>query len=556
MKRVYLVFVLASFVLSSSWACTNILIGKNASVDGSTMVSYSADSYSLYGELYYWPAGKFDPKSYMEIHDWESGKYLGQIQQVAETHNVVGYINEHQLCIAETTFGGRPELEDTTGIMDYGSLIFTTLQRAKTAREALSVMTDLVATHGYYSSGETFSVVDKNEIWVLEMIGKGPGRKGAVWVAIRIPDDCISAHANQSRIHQFPLNDKDNCIYSEDVISFAREMGYYEGTDEAFSFSKAYNPIDWGGLRSCEARVWSFYNQYAAEDAGQWLPYVLGQDPTPMPLYVKPEKKVSLKNVMNMMRDHYEGTPFDPTQDIGAGPFHSPYRFNPLAFRLDGKDYVFERPISTQQTGFFFVGQMRDYLPDEVGGILWFGTDDVNFSVHTPMYCSMTRTPDAYRIGNGDFTTFSWTSAFWVHNWVANMAYARYDQMIRDTRPVQNELESGFMAAQAVREKQFIEGLKTNKPATIRQITDYSIETAQTSLARWKQLGEYLIVKYADGVVKKEENYTEGEKIRKRFKKTEYNGSEYPDRPLLDEHYLRAIVKEKGDWLEKKEIKK
>ncbi|MDH8702410.1 dipeptidase [Dysgonomonadaceae bacterium PH5-43] len=556
MKKIIIIFTIAFSVVQISLSCTNILVGKKASADGSTMVSYSADSYSLFGELYHWSAKQYDPKATMEIHDWESYKYLGQIQQVPQTNNVVGYMNEHQLCIAETTFGGREELVDTTGIMDYGSLIFTTLQRAKTAREALKIMTDLVAEYGYYSSGETFSVVDKNEIWILEMIGKGPGRKGAVWVAVRIPDDCIAAHANQSRIHQFPLNDPKNCIYSKDVISFAKEKGYYSGPDKDFSFSKAYNPPDWGGLRWCEARVWSVYNKMADADANQWLPYVLGDDPTPMPLYVKPKEKVTLKNVMDMMRDHYEGTPFETTQDVGAGPYHSPYRFNPLAFEFEGKKYGFERPISTQQTAFFFVGQMRDYLPNEVGGILWFGTDDVNFSVHTPMYCSMTRTPECYKIGNGDYTTFSWTSAFWVHNWVANMAYARYNQMVVDTKAVQDELEYGFIANQAEKEKEFISLLKENKSEAIERITNYSVDMAQMSLNRWKSLGEYLIVKYSDGVVKKEETYTDGNgNTKTRFKKTIYNGSEYPNRPRMDEEFLKKIVDEKGEWLEQKEIK-
>lgn len=553
MKKAFFAITLLLIVIIDSLACTSILVGKNASIDGSTMVTYAADSYAVYGELYHWKASEYDPKEMIEIHDWESSRYLGQIQQVPETNNVVGYINEYQVCIGETTFGGRPELSDSTGIMDYGNLIFLALQRSKTAREAIKVMTNLVETYGYYSEGESFSIADKNEIWVMEMIGKGPGRKGAVWVAIRIPDDCITAHANQARIHQFPLNDPENCIYSKDVISFAREKGYYKGTDKEFSFANAYNPLDWGGLRFCEARVWSFYNKYAAENAAQWLPYILGNDPTPMPLYVKPKEKLSLKNVMDMMRDHYEGTPFDPTQDVGAGPYHSPYRFNPLSFELDGKKYGFERPISTQQTAFFFVGQMRNYLPDEVGGILWFGTDDANFSVYTPMYGSMTRAPECYQVGNGDMTSFSWTSSFWIHNWVANMAYNRYDQMIVDARAVQEELENGFLDIQTEKEKEFIELLKIDQQKAIAAITDYSMATAQNSVDRWKKLGEYLIVKYSDGVIKKEITDDKGQK---KFKKSKYNGVEYPNRPLMDEKFLREILKEKGSWLEQKEITK
>ncbi|MCC8145336.1 MAG: C69 family dipeptidase [Bacteroidales bacterium] len=556
MKRFLFLFFFVFSVILSSLACTSLLIGKKASADGSVMITYSADSYAVYGELYFNPAGKFDPKTTMEMHDWETGRYLGPIQKAAQTNNMVGYINDHQVCIGETTFGGRPELQDTTGIMDYGNMIFLALQRAKTAREAIKVMTDLVEEYGYYSSGESFSIADKNEIWIMEMIGKGVGRKGAVWVAVRIPDDCIAAHANQSRIHQFPLNDPENCIYSKDVISFAREMGYYEGSDQQFSFANAYNPLDWGGLRFCEVRVWSFYNKYAADDASQWIPYILGEDPTPMPLYVKPKEKLSLKNIMDMMRDHYEGTPFDPTQDVGAGPYHSPYRFNPLSFQLDGKKYGFERPISTQQTAFFFVGQMRDYLPDEIGGVLWFGTDDANISVYTPMYGCMTDVPDCYKVGTGDMNSFSWNSSFWINNWVANMVYPRYNQILPDIREAQKELEEKFITDQVEKEKEFAALLKINREEAIKQITQYSIGAAQTYFDKWKNMGEYIIVKYSDGVIMKEETYQDEQGTHKRFKKSKYNGPEYPNRPLLDENFLRQIVKEKGDWLEEKEIKK
>ena len=552
MKKTAFCLLLLSLFVIQSFACTSILVGKKASADGSAMITYAADSYAVYGELYHWPRAKYASGTKMEMFDWESSQYLGEILQFPETNNVVGYINEHQLCIGETTFSGRPELVDSTGIMDYGNLIFLALQRAKTAREAIRVMTSLVEEYGYFSSGESFSFADKNEIWIMEMIGKGVGRKGAVWVAVRIPDDCIAAHANQSRIHQFPLNDPENCLYSKDVISFAREMGYYKGTDENFSFANAYNPLDWGGLRFCEARVWSFFNKYADADATQWLPYILGEDPTPMPLYVKPKQKLSLENVMEMMRDHYEGTPFDPTTDVGAGPFHSPYRFNPLSFQVDEKKYGFERPISTQQTAFSFVGQTRDYLPDEIGGILWFATDDANCSVYTPMYGSMTRVPDCYRVGNGNMTTFSWTSFFWLNNWVANMVYPFYSRMIPDVKSVQKELETEFRAIQEKKEKEFAEGLKKDRNKAVEEITGYSIATAQKAAGRWKELGEYLIVKYIDGVIKKEDVAPDGQK---QFKRTIHNGNEYPNRPLLDEKFLREVIKEKGDWLEQKEIK-
>ena len=545
MKKRILIFTGMIFTIVSSWACTNLLVGKAASLDGSTMVTYSADSYALYGELYHWPAATYPANTWLDVREWDSNKYLGKIPQVSQTYNVIGNMNEYQLCIGETTFGGRKELVDSTGIMDYGSLIYITLQRSKTAREAIKVMTDLVAAYGYCSGGESFSIVDKNEVWILEMIGKGVGNKGAVWVAVRIPDDCIAAHANQSRIHQFPLNDKENCLYSKDVISFARSKGYFNGKDSEFSFAKTYNPLDWGGLRYCEARVWSFFNQYT-NNAGQWLSYILGENSEPMPLYVKPNRKLGVKDLMTSMRDHYEGTPFDPTLDIAAGPFNSPYRFNPLSWEVDGVKYGFERPISTQQTGFTFIGQMRNYLPDEIGGVFWFGVDDARFTVYNPMYPCMTQTPECYRVGNGDFTHFSWTSSFWIHNWVANMAYARYNQILVDAKDLQDKLEDGYLSSQSQVEQKAKELLQTGRKQAVAFLTDYSISVAQKSLNEWKSLGEYLIVKYMDGVVKKEKD---GEFIH-----NEYGGSQYPNRPKFDEKYLRTIVKEKGEWLQEKAL--
>jgi len=545
MKKIILIILLPFFTIVSTWACTNLLVGKAASVDGSNMVTYSADSYALYGELYHWPAAKYPPNTCLDVREWDTNKYLGKIPQASQTYNVIGNMNEHQLCIGETTFGGRHGLDDSTAIMDYGSLIYLALQRSKTAREAIKVMTDLVETYGYASEGESFSIVDKNEVWIMEMIGKGVGNKGAVWVAVRIPDDCIAAHANQSRIHQFPLNDKENCLYSKDVISFARSNGFFTGKDNEFSFSKAYNPPEWGGLRYCEARVWSFFNQYT-DHAQQWLPYILGENPEPMPLYVKPNRKLSVKDLMTSMRDHYEGTPFDPTSDIGAGPFRSPYRFNPLAWEVDSVKYGFERPTSTQQTGFTFVGQMRNYLPDEVGGVFWFGVDDARFTVYTPMYPCMTETPLCYRVGNGDFTHFSWTSAFWIHNWVANMAYARYNQMLPDAEVLQSQLENSYLTAQSQIEQKAKDLLQIDKKQAVTYLTDYSIQVAQEAFDKWKSFGEYLIVKYMDGVVKKE---ADG-----KFIQNEYGGSQYPNRPKMDENYLRAIANEKGNWLKVKTI--
>ena len=545
MKKIAGVLLFTVLTFTPSLACTNLLVGKAASTDGSTMVTYSADSYALYGELYHWPAATYPAGTMLDVYEWDSHKYLGKIPQVARTYNVIGNMNEHQLCIGETTFGGRHELADSTALIDYGSLIYIALQRAKTAREAIRVMTGLVADYGYYSEGESFSIVDKDEVWIMEMIGKGVGNKGAVWVAVRIPDDCIAAHANQSRIHQFPLKDRENCLYSEDVISFAREKGYFNGKDEDFSFSKAYNPLDWGGLRFCEARVWSYYNQYTCEGA-RWLPYVLGEDPMPMPLYVKPNRKLSVGDLMRVMRDHYEGTVFDPTLDMAAGPFHSPYRFHPLAWEIDSVKYAFERPVSTQQTAFTFVGQMRNELPDEVGGVFWFGVDDARFTVYTPMYPCMTQTPECYRVGNGDFTRFSWTSAFWIHNWVANMAYARYNQALSDAEALQAKLEGGYLNNQQQVEQKALDLLKTSRQDAVAFLTDYSISTAQTALNEWKSLGEYLVVKYMDGVVKKEGNG--------KFIHNPYGGSQYPNRPKFDDDFLRKIVKDKGEWLREKEI--
>ncbi|MDR0833638.1 MAG: C69 family dipeptidase [Candidatus Symbiothrix sp.] len=545
-KKIALTLLLIFCVTANSFACTNLIVGKKASVDGSTMVTYSADSYSHFGTLDHWNPAKYEKGALLDVYEWDTHKYLGKIAQVAETYNVVGNMNEHQLCIGETTFGGREELQDTTGIIDYGSLIYIALQRSKTAREAIKVMTDLVAEYGYYSEGESFSIVDKNEAWIMEMHPKGVGNKGAVWVAVRIPDDCIAAHANQARIQQFPLKDKENCLYSKDVISFAKEKGYYQGADKDFSFAKAYNPLDWGGLRFCEARVWSFFNHYTGN--GQlWIPYILGETPEPMPLYVKPNRLLSAKDLMTQMRDHYEGTIFDPTKDLSAGPFHSPYRFSPLNFKVDGKTYAWERPTSTQQTAFTFVGQMRSNLPDAVGGVLWFGVDDARFTVYTPMYGSIRIIPECYAGGYCDMNTFSWKSAFWVHNWVANYAYSRYDQVITDVIPLQEKIEDSFFAAQPKIEATAIEKLADNPEYAVSFLSNYSYSVAQKTHDQWKQLGEYLIVKYMDGCVKKE--------VDGKFITNEYGGTQYPNRPALDENFLREVVKQTGDFLEEKPIK-
>ena len=526
-------------------ACTGLLVGKKASTDGSVMISYAADSHGLYGEMYHWPAATWPKGATLDVVEWDTGKPLGTIAQVERTYNVVGNMNEHQLAITESTFGGRRELRDTAGIMDYGSLIYITLQRAKTAREAIKVMTDLVAEYGYYSGGETFSIADKQEAWVMEMVGKGPGRKGAIWVAIRIPDDCISAHANQSRIQQIPFDDKENCLYAPDVVSFAREKGYFKGKDADFSFQQAYCPYDFGALRGCEARVWSFFRQYDPT-MDQYTDFIKG-DPTkqPMPLYIKPNRKLSVQDVQQGMRNHYEGTDLDMTKDAGAGPYKVPYRWRPMTFKVDGVEYTNERAIATQQTGFVIVPQMREWLPDEIGGILWFGVDDADMAVFNPVYASSVRVPECYRVGNGDLLNFSWTSAFWMHNWVANMAYHIYSFMIQDIRKVQQELENHYQEVIPAIDKAAQELYAKDPKEAVEFLTWFSTSTADNATARWKKLGEYLVVKYIDGNVKKEENG--------QFKRNAYGLPAYPDFPGYDEDYYRSIVKSAGERLKVKE---
>ncbi len=525
-------------------ACTGLLVGKKASVDGSVMISYAADSHGLYGEMYHWPAATWPKGATLDVVEWDTGKPLGTIAQVERTYNVVGNMNEHQLAITESTFGGRRELRDTAGIMDYGSLIYITLQRAKTAREAIKVMTDLVAEYGYYSGGETFSIADKQEAWVMEMVGKGPGRKGAIWVAIRIPDDCISAHANQSRIQQIPFDDKENCLYAPDVVSFAREQGYFKGKDADFSFQQAYCPYDFGALRGCEARVWSFFRQYDPT-MDQYTDFIKG-DPTkkPMPLYIKPNRKLSVQDVQQGMRNHFEGTDLDMTKDAGAGPYKVPYRWRPMTFKVDGVEYTNERAIATQQTGFVIVPQMREWLPDEIGGILWFGVDDADMAVFNPVYASSVRVPECYRVGNGDLLNFSWTSAFWMHNWVANMAYHKYSFMIQDIRKVQQELENHYQEVIPAIDKAAQELYAKDPKEAVEFLTWFSTSTADNATARWKKLGEYLVVKYIDGNVKKEENG--------QFKRNAYGLPAYPDFPGYDEEYYRSIVKSAGERLKVK----
>lgn len=548
MKRLFLSAFLLVMGLSFSQdakACTDLIVGRKASTDGSVIVSYAADSHTLYGALYHWPAAVWQQGAMLKVYEWDTGVYGGDIAQVGRTYNVVGNMNEKQVAITESTFGGREDLHGTEGIMDYGSLIYIALQRSATAREAIKVMTGLVDKYGYKSTGESFTIADKNEVWVMEMIGKGKGEKGAVWVAIRIPDDCISAHANQARIQQIPFNDKENCMYSKDVVEFARKKGFYKGKDKDFSFQQVYAPYDFGALRGCEARVWSFFNRFA-DGMDKYLPLITGHNPQndPMPLYVKPNRKLSVADVRDMMRDHYEGTALDMTQDIGAGPYACPYRWRPMTFKVDGQEYVNERAIATQQSGFVLVAQLRNYLPDYVGGVLWFAVDDADMAVFTPMYGSITRVPECYSEQNGDLLTFSWTSAFWVHNWVANMAYNKYSYMIKDIRKVQGELESKFMTMQPMIEQYAMELGKKDEKAAIDFLTNYSCSEAEMSTARWKELGTYLLVKYIDGNIKKEKDG--------KFERSEVGMPVSPKQPGYDEQYYRRIAEQTGDRLKVK----
>src|SRR5574344_1188883 len=536
-KNFVLFFVLLLLGFTYSSACTNLIVGKAASADGSTIISYSADDYGMFGELFHFSAGFHPLGTLHAIWDRDTHTYHGQIKEALQTYNVIGNINEFQVSIGETTWGGREELADSLGIIDYGSLMTIALQRSRTAREAIRVMTTLVAEYGYNSEGESFTIADPNEVWIMDMVGKGPGNKGAVWVAVRIPDDCIAAHANQCRIHQFNMKDKKNCMYSADVISFARSKGYFSGKDKDFSFANAYNPLDFGGRRYCEARVWSYFNLFT--DRGkEFLPYINGETDTPMPLYVKPNRKISVQDLKEAMRDHYENTPLDITKDMGAGPFHMPYRLTPLTFKVDGKEYYNERPISTFQTAFVFVAQMRADKPNAVGGILWFGTDDANCTVFTPVYCCTDTIPHCYsHIADG--VTFNWDSSFWVFNWVANMVYPRYDQMIGDLKGLQHEIEGRFNHNQDSIENVAVSLLKTDPVAAKKMLTNYSVACAQSTHDAWRKLGEFLIVKYNDGTVRPEKNG--------KFLRDKWGMPLRVKRPGYSEDFLRQYVKETGN---------
>lgn len=529
--------------------CTNFLITRGATKDGSTMITYSADSHTLYGELYYRPAADWPAGTLLDIYEWDTGKFMGRIEQVPHTYSVVGNINEHQLAIGETTFGGREELAKQPGaIMDYGSLIYVTLQRAKTAREAIGVMTSLVEKYGYASSGESFSIADPNEVWIMEMIGKGEGEKGAVWVALRVPEGYISGHANQARITTFPLNDPQNCIFSKDVISFAREKNWFDGKNKDFSFSDVYAPVDFSGARFCDARVWAGFNK-VADGMDAYTEYAKGNIvhggennfPTNrMPLWVKPNRQLSVKEVIAMMRDHYEDTPLDMNNDLGAGPYQLPYRWRGMTWKVDSATYLHERAISTQQTGFSFVAQCRSWLPNPVGGILWFGVDDTYSTCYAPMYCGITQIPECFAVGNGDMLTYSETSAFWVFNLVTNFAYLRYSDMIKDIQVVQKDLEDKYLTFVPVIDKAAQTLYTSAGPEAARRfLTEYSVNEANAMTQRWKQLGNYLLVKYIDGNIKKEENG--------KFLRNEYGEPAAPLHPGYPEWWYRAIINSTGD---------
>ena len=610
MKKIIMMLSISLLILGfsqNSKACSNLLITKGASIDGSTMISYTADSHVLYGELYFRPAADYPAGSMMDVYEWDTGEFLGKIKQVTHTFSVVGNMNEYQVSIGETTYGGLESLWHQPGAtMDYGGLIYITLQRAKTAREAIKIMADFVKEYGYCSEGESFSIADPNEVWIMEMIGKGgsikltkksidnlkktnvpkelitklngivnksypsnaafnkavdsligkqnldlyeetittsaeTGTKGAVWVAMRIPDGYISGHANQARITTFPLNDPENCLYAPDVISFAKEKGLYKGEDKNFSFSDTYAPVDFGAARFCESRVWSMFNK-VNKDMGKYLNYAMGKNlKNCMPLWIKPDSKISLQQAFGMMRDHFEGTPMDMTQDIGAGPYKCPYRWRPMTWTYNGVGYVHERAISTQQTGFSFVAQSRSWLPNPIGGINWFGVDDSYSTVYSPMYCGITKVPETYAEGNGSMMEYSDNAAFWVFNQVSNFAYTRYSDMIPEIQKLQSDLEGRYIATTQTIDNVAAELYKKDSKLAIQYITDYSVNQGNNTVKAWKELYKYLFTKYMDGNIK---TYVPG-KLNPTVKQL----------PYRDEWY-KIIVEGTGDKLKVIEEKK
>ena len=527
---------------SAALACTSLIATPGATTDGSSIITYAADSHTLYGDLPYQPAADHKKGEMRKIYDWDSGKYLGEIPEVAHTYGRMGNMNEHGLTITESTWGGRHELAGS-GTIDYGSLIFIALERAKTAREAIKVMDELTKKYGYASEGESFSIADPNEVWIMEVIGKGKDDKGMVWVARRVPDGYISGHANHARIHQFPLNDPET-LYSPDVIDFAVKQGYYSGKPEDFSFSRAYAVYDFGALRGCDARVWSYYNRFA-DGMDKYLPWIYKAEGEVMPLWIKPDKPISAHDMKWMMRDHFEGTPFDMTVDIGAGPFKVPYRWRPMSFTVDSVEYVHERAIATQQTGFSLVSSMNKNRPDAMKGIMWFGVDDANTCVYVPIFNSMTKVPHCLEQGNGDMYNISWDAMFWVNNFVANQAYNRYSKMIPDIRKVQNGLESAIEEAV---DKAQADVKGKSYAAAAKELQILADHWAEKTTKDYKALGDYLLVKYLDGNVKKEKDG--------QFERNEYGVPVQPEfGGYDDERYFRSIVNETGDKLKITEIK-
>lgn len=542
MQRILLLFV-ALFALAAS-ACTNLLVGKKASKNGEAYLTYSADSYGMYGRLLHYPAGKHAPGTMRRIVDGDTHKYLGEIPEAPITYNVVGNINEHQVAITETTFGGRHELapKDPMGGIDYVSLMALGLQRAKTAREAIKVMTDLVARYGYSSEGESFSIADPNEVWIMEMIGKGDEKKGAVWVAVRIPDDCISAHANQSRIHKFNLKDKQNVMYAKDVIKFARQKGYFNGKDADFSFSAAYSPADFGSQRFCDARAWSLFNHFV-DGMDKYVDFVDGKHigtSEVMPLYFKPKAPLELSDVMNAMRDHYEDTPFDITNNAGAGTNGAPYRPSPLTWEYKGKKYFNERPVSTHQASFVVVAQLRGNLPNPVGGVLWFANDEANTTPFVPIYCSLTKVPECFDDATANDHTFSWKSAFWLCNWVSNMVYPRYEQLFPTVERRRESMEKYMTVALKSADASLLLTLKEHPERFAEEVNAYAQDWSNTLMTDWKDLGEYLVMKFNDQVVKKETR--DG-----KWELTPDGICVSPERPGYPEQYRGVLIRETGD---------
>ncbi len=559
-----IVLIAGFFSQQTSKACTNFLVTKGASTNGSVMITYSADSHVLYGELYYWPARDYPAGSMVDVIEWDTQKFMGRIPQVLHTYSVVGNMNEHQLSIGETTYGGIHSMVDPEGMIDYGTLIYFALQRAKNAREAIKVIAELVSEYGYASSGESFSIADPNEAWIFEIIGKGPGNKGAVWVARLIPDGYICAHANQARIMTFPLatgkknsiaiTSKDlsrifdpavECVYALDVIDVARANDLYSGPDKDFSFSDTYNPVNFSGARYCEMRVWAFFRA-VSDDMDQYINYVSGHDLSKrMPLWIKPNRKISNYDLMNFMRNHLEGTPFDMRKDIGAGPFEAPYRWRPLSWKVsddpEGHEYCNERATSTQQTGFVFVAESRNWLPDPIGGIFWFGVDDAATTVFNPMYCGILEVPESYKVGNGDLLTYSPTSAFWLFNQVANFCYSRYNLMNEDALKVQKKLEKGYIEEIKEIDDAANELYKNDIWKAREYLTNYSLISARNTFDTWKSLSEYLLVKYIDGNIKKEKDG--------KFERTPEGYPAYPDQPGYPDSWKKSVIQDTGDKL-------